>query len=280
MSFSDGYIFPYLAAAPQTYPAFTGGPRKICLHTTNIGPAPTNLAPAPDYLNWVPRHTSSPQVWADPWRQVVYQSTSLRNGGRAAYSGGTNVNTDGLCHIEINGWAEHTSMWPVEWLEWLGQEVIKPIIEFYTADGWPVNPTQFLGVGDARLTLAQFDVFNGVLQHLHLPMNEGRWDANLSRSQMAIICAAAQAAVEEDDMFTDEDRAMLRNLNNAVNDRHLAAQVVTALDSRFNALRVSIESIATTVKDIQNRVVALPGILDPTVVAQKVWDWLRVQLNK
>lgn len=279
MTFANGYIFPYLAAAVQSYPAFTGGPRKICLHTTNIGKAPTNLEPGPLLSNWVGGHGSSPQVWCDPWRKEVWQSTSLRNGGRAAYSGGTNVNTDGVCHIEINGWAEHTSMWPAEWLVWLGEEVIAPIAEFYEQDGWGVDLLNYKGTEDPRLTLAQFDNFGGLLQHLHLPNNEGRWDANLTGAQMAQIAIAALTSIKpamEDDMFTDDDRKMVTALHNYIVHGHFTEkQLAPEMEKRTLILLAEIRKLPSVLVSQASGVAA-----SAAAVAEAVVTRLKEQYNR
>lgn len=94
------------------------------------------------------------------------------------------------------------------------------------------------------------------------------------------IVATPTVPLPEDDMFTDEDRAKLNNINNAINDKHLTAQIVAALDSRFNTLRSVVDEMHARVKDIQTRVVELPNILNPATVAAQIWDWLKVQLNK
>lgn len=205
MTWLDGVErIPNARAGGGTYVA--GVPWKFCAHTTEVVPSAVDGARA-----MARRHEYPPHLWAWPEKDWVGQTVPL---DRAAFAlkhpaGTPETNKLRVIQVELIGRAADTPGWPLEWWEWIGRRVLRPVI----AAGYSINlgnvaPTtgnDGYGVhGRVRLSRAAFRVFDGVLCHANVPDNE-HWDLGDGRLDLIARGAAGTPMpeplpVEEDDM--------------------------------------------------------------------------------
>lgn len=148
-------------------------PWKICLHTIE-GSVESALAV-------YDRGVGPPHLTVSLTKGVFLQHVPL---DRAAYalrnvSGGTETNRDNVIQVEIEGYAQNTTLWSVRDYMVLAYDVIEPIMkavpgiqmnfaEFAGSDGYGTN-------GAVRMSAAEWDRFGGVLGHANVPENT-HWD--------------------------------------------------------------------------------------------------------
>lgn len=190
--------------------SFAGGPAKIVLHTTEGGwdsalSVFRSRMTAPHMMAAPPSHPDGP-------RRVQFVSLD-----RSAYAlrndaGGVETNRDHALQVEIVWWAARARELTAEDLDWLGTQVVAPLVEhagepirleaptFYGPDpGW----TLATETARQRMGPTAWDTFNGVCGHQHVPENE-HWDPGAI--DIARILAAAggtdhQPTIQEDDMI-------------------------------------------------------------------------------
>lgn len=160
---------------------WASGPRhpKLVLHTTEGGSI-TGAVGA--YL----RHNSWPHVTVDPGSRERVQHLPLDVPARSLRNSGTPGETNRaptVVQVEIVGHAADTLRWSSATLDWLGAEVVGPIcraasiplradVTFYGTDAaWT------LATVDARqrLTRAEWEQYEGILGHQHVP-EQTHWD--------------------------------------------------------------------------------------------------------
>jgi hypothetical protein len=173
--------------------SYTGGPGKFLWHTTEGG--------WDGSMSVFRSRLTAPHVMADPKARRKVQFIPLDRSGYALanVSGGVQTNTDSVLQVEIVGFAGQAHLFTDAELEWLGAEVLRPMVD---AAPFPINistfPT-FYGE-DAGFTLAspsarqrmspaQWDGFNGQCGHQHAPENS-HWDPG--KLNVAKITAAAE----------------------------------------------------------------------------------------
>lgn len=187
-------------------PATTAGgtyidvPWRIVLHTTEGSSVDGAIAAYRGHGSW-------PHLTVDPSTKRRVQHYPLGVSARALLNlaGGVETNRARAIQIEIVGRAGETHTWPVDWLDWLGAEVIAPIrAEVQVALVAP----RFVGTEAGTIATASAPQrmspevwlgFNGICGHQHVCENH-HWDPG--RIDIDRILAAANPV--EDDMDTKQ----------------------------------------------------------------------------
>lgn len=162
--------------------SFAGGPDKIVLHTTEGGWDSSmsvfrSRLTAPHVMAAPPSHPDGPRiVQFIPLDRSGY---ALRND-----AGGAETNRDQVLQVEIVWYAARARELTGRDLDWLGREVVGPLIEhadgdirltaptFYGPDaGWTLASSS----ARQRMSTTEWDNFNGVCGHQHVPEND-HWD--------------------------------------------------------------------------------------------------------
>lgn len=158
---------------------YSGGPGKFLWHTTEGG--------WDSSMSVFRSKLTAPHVMADPKARRRVQFIPLN---RSAYalrnlSGGVETNRDSVLQVEIVWWAARAHELTDGDLEWLGTEVLAPMVD---AAPFDIDITQFprfygpdagftLASASApqRMSAATWDGWNGQVGHQHAPENE-HWD--------------------------------------------------------------------------------------------------------
>lgn len=152
--------------------SMTGGPSKIVLHSTE-GSWDGSMSVFRSRL-------TAPHVLADPVRRRIVQLVSLDRSGYSLRneSGGVQTNTDGVLQVEIVMLAANARALTHDELDWLGTDVVRPLADHAIS---PIDLTQTVpfipypasyGESDVRMSQADWDAFNGVCGHMHVPEND------------------------------------------------------------------------------------------------------------
>lgn len=161
--------------------SYTSGPYKVVLHTTE-----TSGMPGYNSGN------SAPHITYDPEHRTWTQHTSFLTAARALYNGGNPVQTnrDSALQVEIicysaksiadqasyRQWVGHLSPENLadirEFLEWTSQE-------FGVVLKWPGKQALSYSQANAsgfRMSIAEWNGYNGVCGHQHVPDGNVHWD--------------------------------------------------------------------------------------------------------
>jgi hypothetical protein len=159
--------------------------RGICFHTTEG----TTVAGA---VSVYKRIQACPHLTVDPETLELFQHVPLDSSCYALRNlqGGCQTNTTGIIQIEIVGYAAESWSWSKQRLQWLGEEVLRPILAAYPDiprsiyNGW-------------RMTCDEWDAWpGGICGHRDVPEND-HWDPG--DLQLAQIL---DYAIGDDDMAT------------------------------------------------------------------------------
>lgn len=120
---------------------------------------------------------------------------------RHAYSlAGSDTEDSWVIQIEVAGYAAESHDWPAAELQWLGAEVLAPILELVPIPDL-IAPQGFHGEGEGMIlaspsspirfpNVAAWDAFAGHVGHQHAPAPDEHWDPG--RLNVAAIIAAAR----------------------------------------------------------------------------------------
>lgn len=142
-----------------------------------------------------------PQLIVDPWAKRKVQHIPLN---RCGYSLLNSDADDSYCfQVEVVGFAEDTPGWPEDVLQWLGENVARPLHDVMGVPyvvirhGFhaPGQVTLASKSSPIRISLAELDGFSGHLAHQHIPGDE-HWDAGGLRIDRVLYYAKQ----EEDDV--------------------------------------------------------------------------------
>lgn len=190
----------------QSGGSFTSGPRKVVLHTTETRTLPGYQGGA-----------TAPHLTFAPASRVWYQHTELDVAARALRNeaGGEETNRDGALQVEIICYSAKNIAEGVNGL-WVGDlsqaalDELREFIEWATVPiVWPGRQAFSYSQANEpgfRLTLANWDAYNGVLGHQHVPENT-HWDPG--------ALDWAYLMREEDDMIPEAHANTLKYLHEA-----------------------------------------------------------------
>lgn len=167
---------------------FDRDPRAVVWHTTE-GTTVQGAVSVYKSIQACPHLTVDPETF-ERFQHVPLDRSAfaLRN-----LAGGCQTNTTGVIQIEVVGYAADSWSWSKQRLEWLGEEVLAPILE-----ECPSIPRGPIYTGP-RMTCAEWDVWSGgQCGHAHVPEND-HWDPG--DLDLARIVAYATG----DDMPTPEE---------------------------------------------------------------------------
>lgn len=155
---------------------YTGGPKRLVLHTTE-GWSLESAESAYQAKTIAPHFTAC--FATRRWAQHIDTASSAS--AMANLSGGVQTNRDGAVQIEIVGFAAYTQDMSDDDLRWLGG-IVREICE---REGIDVNRYKtFVGTeagtiatttAKQRMPFAEWESFNGVCGHQHVPENH-HWD--------------------------------------------------------------------------------------------------------
>lgn len=173
-------------------------PRAVCWHTTQ-GTTVDGAVSVYKVLQ------ACPHLTVDPDTHELFQHVPLDSAAYALRNlkGGCETNSTGIIQIEIVGYAADAWAWSAERLQWLGEEVLAPILE-----ACPTIPRGPVYAG-ARMTCNEWDVWSGGLcGHRDVPENDHTDPGDLD---LAAILGYALAKISplENDMTADQFAAML-----------------------------------------------------------------------
>lgn len=161
------------------------------------------------------KNGTPPHFTVDPVRLERAQHIPL---DRAAYAlknmpGGVETNRVPCIQIEIVGYAGQTHLWPAERLDWLGDQVLKPIMERVPIG---VAHPKFVGEEDGtiarddapqRLSYAAWEKLNGWCGHQHVPENH-HWDpGRIDLTRVLRAAVTGQPSQEADEVKLKQYRA-------------------------------------------------------------------------
>lgn len=221
-----------IKTGPQTYPAasrthwyqntFGGDPMQvnvIVLHTTEG----TTL---PDYDGGAtaPNLTAVPDLATEQinW----YQHFDIETSSRALVNlrGGVQTNTLNVCQIELVGTCDPTThkkwantphiYWPKapDWalaevaafLRWMNTNHSVPLTG---PSKWPAYPSSYGTAGGQRMSGAQWEAFNGICGHMHVPENDHGDPGAIDFPALIALAKRTSTPPEEDDVaLTDTDK--------------------------------------------------------------------------
>jgi len=152
-------------------------PWRFVGHTTEV--VPTSIAGA---VALAGRHAYPPHLWAWPERDWLVQTVRL---DRAAFalkhpSGVPETNKMRALQVEVIGYAKDMPSKSDGWLEWLGVNVVRRLIDA----GYPINLNHVAPTtgndgsgtgGRVRMTRTQWRVWDGLCVHANVPDNT-HWD--------------------------------------------------------------------------------------------------------
>ena len=190
---------------------YTGGPRKLALHRTEGASAAGAFAAYAD--GGVPHFTWELPSWGNGGRKWQHIDTGIAASALRNDSGGVQTNRDGAVQVEIVGFSRDTRHLSDLDLQWLGEA----IDEVCDTEGIDINnrPPFYdeksgftLATKNARqrMSYADWEAFNGVCGHQHVPENT-HWDPG------ALDYERMLSLIDQEDHMSAEDVA---NLHRAV----------------------------------------------------------------
>jgi len=191
-------------------------------------------------------HRAPPQLWASPRTRLKVQSIPLVYAGMATYyQRGYPYDPDVVTNhvqVELEGFAGQTHTWPVEWLDWVADEVLVPIMRFYRHHGiafdplaGPHMPGEAMGGSAAddapqRMGWNTWARFNAQGGHRHVPGNGDRWDPgpldalHIGRRALAVLGGGATPAPQPQHPSGANDVGVPTGTNVVVIQQFLAAR--------------------------------------------------------
>ena len=302
-----------MATGPQKYPGAStayfyqnrfGGDlmevNVVCLHTTEGATLPDydGGAVAPN-LTGVPDFAAKQLKW--------YQHFDIDRSSRALVNlaGGVETNTLNVCQVELVGTCDPAThakwtaagqahvYWP-EAPDWALAEVAAFLAWMNAQHGvplsgpskWPAYPGSYGSAGGQRMTGAQWEAFNGVCGHMHVPENVHGDPGSIDFAELLRLAkggAPAPAPSQEDAVaLTDDDikkigRQVVTGTTGMKNPDNPA--VDWALSSFVGLTYKTVRTIAADVADVKKKLDSLTtGGVDLEALADKVADKLAARL--
>lgn len=249
---------------------------KIVLHSTETSPK----WGCPGYSEG----RVAPTLTIDPWNRKRWQHFDLTESARALVNPSTTTvseNKDNVCQIEIIGYSDQktaaTYGYSLDDLPQSGLDFIAETIAFIAHEWlvpivrpalWPLYPASY-GNSPARMTSSEYDKFTGVLGHLHA---SGNTHGDPRLPQIDTILAKARAInttlapQEEDDMFTDADRAALNGLIANEAGRYVSAgNRYSDLANRMSGVHAELTATKAALGVLANSQGLDPGLIASTI---------------
>jgi len=261
------------------YPGSAMEVNVVVLHTTEGrslpgygggGSAP-NLTAVPDFgakrLRW-------------------YQHFDIDRSSRALVnlSGGVETNTLNVCQVELVGtcdpathakWAGAQHIYWPEAPEWALAELAVFLRWMHTEHGvplagpskWPAYPTSYANGGGQRMTGSQWNAFEGVCGHMHVPENQHGDPGALDFPKL--IALAKGTTVPEEDEVALTDAEIEKIARKVLTLDGVIVNPVAGSDNTHLALASSANRIETVVRRTEAKVIGLaaPTVSDAQIAA-------------
>lgn len=175
---------------------FRGGPIRVVLHKMQGGLIGSLLT--------YPKTKAVPHFsWDYPTRRRI-QHRPLNEMASALQNkpGGVETNADGAIQIEISGYSEDAPDLTDAELVWYGEGLaeLRGYVDFQLVTPEFKDEDDAIGVhSSTRMTFAEWDVFNGVCGHQHVPEND-HWDPGELNIRKVLAAAGATTKPPEEDM--------------------------------------------------------------------------------
>ena len=166
-------------------PGFTGGAKKITLHTMECG------SPSKDCWPSYGNGRSTPHFSLNPGTGHARQHIPMNRSARALVSPGggrsPNINAGVNIQIEVVGWAKdvyknYNDDWYKQLAQWLAWICKDQGIEKKFPFNWPLTGTYGTS-GKGRVSWDRFRTANGIVAHMNAPFNE-HWDAPFDQARL------------------------------------------------------------------------------------------------
>lgn len=191
-----------------TFPHSLGGtfdrdPRAVCWHTTQG----TTVDGAVSVYKAI---MACPHFTVDPESREKFQHVPL---DRSCYAlrnlpGGCETNTTGVIQVEIVGYAADSWAWSQERLQWLGEEVLWPILQ--ACPSIPRGPIY----SGPRMTCPQWDVWSGgMCGHRDVPEQDHTDPGDLNLAQILAYATGEDMALSDDDIHKIVEAMMARPMD-------------------------------------------------------------------
>jgi hypothetical protein len=166
-------------------------PWRFVGHTTEV--IPSSIAGA---VSLAGRHEFPPHLWAWPERDWLVQTVRLDRSAFALRhpSGTPETNKMRALQVEVIGFAKDMEGKPDSFWDWIGEEVVRRLIDAgYAIDLTNIAPTtggDGYGTGGAvRMSRAAWRSFDGLAVHANVPDND-HWD--MGKADLKRVAAAAK----------------------------------------------------------------------------------------
>jgi hypothetical protein len=239
-----------------------GVPWRFVGHTTEV--VPSSVAGA---VALAGRHEHPPHLWAWPEEDWRCQTVRLdRSAFALLHPAGTpETNKMRAIQVEVIGYAKDSPNKPDEFWDWLGEKIVKPVIDAgYAIDLTNVAPSAGVkyGAWPGRMTRAEWRVFDGVCMHGNVPDNS-HWDMG-----EADLARVAQAAAGGDDVaLTEDDKQFIRDCFVIHTGKRLANQDDADPKQRGEVFVWTKQMAQARVPDQQAVLAAIEGIPAKVVAA-------------
>jgi len=214
--------------------SYTGGPYRLVVHTTET-------SGLPGYNNGF----SAPHITYDPEFGNFYQHTEFATAARALAnpSGGVQTNRRSALQIEIIAYANKAIADQTESRVWVGDLTdqnyfdLREFIDFCSEEYgvqkyWPGKQAFSYSQANApgfRMTGAEWDVFDGVCGHQHVP-EQTHWDPGaIDWDRLIVDMTPEQLQEGLTEFFTvtfkDRSDGSIRRMSDLISDSIWAAEV-------------------------------------------------------
>lgn len=186
---------------------YVDSPWRFVFHTVEAEPS------AHGFRALAARHANPPHLWAMPKADLVLQTVPLNRSAYALARPGT-IQTNRLHAVQVEVWGYAAKMGDVDpdFLRWLADRVLVPVARLVPINLERVEPTRGRSAygrnGAGRLTPAEWNAFNGVCGHQHVPDND-HWDPG--KLDLTAIATRARHTLgptggvhREDEAFADD----------------------------------------------------------------------------
>ena len=154
--------------------SYLDAPWRFVFHTIEGEPT------AAGFQRLAAEHTNTPHLWAMPSADLLLQTVPLNRSAYALARPGS-VQTNRLCAIQVEMWGFAAKMGQMDQrtIEWLADRLLGPVAKLVPINLDHVRPTGGVSCygrnSGCRMTPEQWQVFDGVCGHQHVPDNE-HWD--------------------------------------------------------------------------------------------------------
>ena len=185
--------------------SYLDAPWRFVFHTIEGEPT------AADFQRLAAEHTNTPHLWAMPSADLLLQTVPLNRSAYALARPGS-VQTNRLRAIQVEMWGFAAKMGQMDQrtIEWLADRLLGPVAKLVPINLDHVRPAGGVSCygrnSGCRMTPEQWQVFDGVCGHQHVPDND-HWDPGDAplRAIAARARGSAGSYVPQREQLADHD---------------------------------------------------------------------------